>query len=476
MVWGVEVDPTDIPGILAAIGFLGFGIWVFFLDPGSRLHRAFSLLMVLRAGFILFVRLGENVTSVMGRVAGYFEIVIPVAALYFGLAYRDRIRGKKTVSRFNATNMLPILLGAAVVLEVAYWRDHELLNSGPFLALFGLSYLAFGIFAWVLARAATATRQGPITRHFAILGSFGLAIEAAYQATWQFSESVTEIVAGEPGRAQYLLWYIQVSQLGHLFAALLSIGAAFLILTRGTTWTLRQRWNFAAPIFFAAALAIPFAVMFALQLVSRDGAGIERWIAIHRVAGGLAMLAGLLVIAYAVLRQRLLNIQWKLRVAVRGTTLGGIFLAVLFALSEGLQVVFQRQAEQSGISEGVGSAIGIVGAGIVVFALHPVQRFAERLATRTVPNGKPIDSMSDPERIALYREQAELAWLDGELRRKERLLLDGLRHRLGMSLAEAAQIESEAMRRTTGIGFQNRSIGEPPRETKRPRRGRSSKH
>ena len=187
------------------------------------------------------------------------------------------------------------------------------------------------------------------------------------------------------------------------------------------------------------------------------------------------MISGLLVIAYAVLRQRLLNIQWKLRIAVRGTTLAGIFLAVLFALSEGLQVVFQRQAEQSGISEGVGSAIGIVGAGIVVFALHPVQRFAERLALRTVPNGKPIDTMSNPERTALYREQAELAWLDGELRRKERLLLDGLRHRLGMSLAEAAQIESDAMRRTTGIGFQNRSFGEPPRDVTRPRRARSSK-
>jgi hypothetical protein len=467
MAWGFEVDGSDIPGILAALGFLAFAAWVFILDPGSRLHRAFAVLMFLRGGLILSIRLGEYVHSLPGRTAGYFEVALPFAALYFALAYRDKIAIGRKVRGPTAQQALPYVLILAVLSEILYLRNHSLLNEGPFLASFGLSYLAFGFFAWMLARQATAKKEGAITRKAAILGSFGFAFEAAYQATWQFSESATEILGGHPDRAQYFLWFIIVSQLGYIAASTFSLLAAAQILRHGVMFTAGQRWAFALPIFGAATLAIPFAVTFALQLIARDPAGVLRWIEVHRFTGGLAALGSLLVIAYAVLRHRLPNMQWKLRLAVRGTTLAGVFFAVLFTLSEGIQVVFERRASASGLDDEVSSIVSVIGAGIVVFFLHPVQRFAERLASRTVPNAKPIKQMSHPERANIYREQAELAWLDGELRRKERLLLDGLRHRLGLAIEEAAKLESDAMRATGGIGFQNRSLGPPPSTRKR---------
>lgn len=488
MPWGLALDPTDVPGLLAALGFLVFGVWVFLLDPGSRLHRAFASLMVLRAGFLLSVRLGESIFSIAGRMAGYFEVAIPFAALYFGLLYRARVRPAARRFRIDPRRAFVVIGSLALLAEFAYWRDHRLLNEGPFLALFGLTYLAYGLFAFLLAKTATSAEEGPVTRTFAVLGSFGFAIEAAYQATWQVTETATEILGGHPDRAQYLLWYIQISQIGYLIAAALSIGAALVILGRADHLRVSHRWAFAAPVLGASALAIPLAVTFASQLIAANAAGIERWIGVHRVVDGLGALAGLLVVAYAVLRQRLVNIQWKLRLAVRGTTLAGIFLAVLFVISEGVQAVFAAQAESSGVASGTSSVLGIVGAGVVVFALHPVQRLAERLSAKTVPNAKTLDDMSNVERVALYREQAALAWLDGELRRKERLLLDGLRIRLHVPVETAARVEAEVVRSagTLGAGAERgfssaqglpTGAGEEKRgraETTRPRTSRSS--
>jgi hypothetical protein len=470
MVWGLEFELTDIPGIIAALGFIGLGIWVFALDPGSRLHRTFGLLSFVRGGFLLAVRLGEWVWTLMGRMAGYFDIAIPFAILAFALAYRDRFNPDPK-RRFDARRVTPWILVAGVVAEIAYFLDHDVYLEGPLFPVFGTSMAAFGIFGLILARTANTARK-ITTRRAALLGSFAFTIEIAYQGTWQSSESITEIITGFD-RANYLRPVVAIDQLLILSSVVLALVATGTIL-RGRDGSDRFASWYPALIAASVVVGIGLAVGFALALDAGDGVVVERWIGVHFFVGGLYFLASLVVLTYAVLKQRLFNINWKLNRTVRGTTLAGVFVALLFTLSEGLQVVFQQFATTSGgLNENIGSILSVVGAGIVVFVLHPVQRFAERVARQTVPNSKPVTAMSHPERVALYREQAELAWLDGQLKRKERLLLDGLRARLDLSIQEAADVERAAMQAAPSVGLENRSVattGSRPRTAARKRR------
>jgi uncharacterized tellurite resistance protein B-like protein len=75
-----------------------------------------------------------------------------------------------------------------------------------------------------------------------------------------------------------------------------------------------------------------------------------------------------------------------------------------------------------------------------------LQRFAERVANRTLPHGKSLKSMDSAERVEVYAEQARIAWADGQLERKERMLLDKLRDQLGLSAAEASRLEAQALK------------------------------
>jgi hypothetical protein len=111
------------------------------------------------------------------------------------------------------------------------------------------------------------------------------------------------------------------------------------------------------------------------------------------------------------------------------------FVVLFFAASEGAEAVFQTT---------LGPAFGLAAAGLLTFALKPLERMAEGLATVAVPNAKPLVQMSGPERHHLYLEQARLAWTDGDFDAKERRILDNLRERLGLSADEARALEMVA--------------------------------
>ena len=116
------------------------------------------------------------------------------------------------------------------------------------------------------------------------------------------------------------------------------------------------------------------------------------------------------------------------------------FLAVFFVVA---------QLAQNYLAGVYGWLAGGVAAGLLIFALSPLQHFAERVANAAMPGVRSIAEMAHPERLDLYREQAGLMWADGVIDRQERALLDSLRKRLGLSHEEAASIESEASRNSS---------------------------
>jgi uncharacterized membrane protein YebE (DUF533 family) len=114
-----------------------------------------------------------------------------------------------------------------------------------------------------------------------------------------------------------------------------------------------------------------------------------------------------------------------------------MFLAVFFVVA---------QLAQNFLSDEYGLVAGGVAAGLLLFALSPLQRIAEGVANTAMPGVKSFNEMSHAERLEAYLRSARIAWADGAIDRSERAMLDGLRETLGLSTEETTRLESEAAR------------------------------
>lgn len=154
---------------------------------------------------------------------------------------------------------------------------------------------------------------------------------------------------------------------------------------------------------------------------------------------GVARTVGFLILTYAILRYELLGLTVKVRFAVKHSTLAAIFIAVFFVATEAAQQFLGEETENA--------YLGIAAAGLLVFAIAPLQRLSERLAQKAVPevDGTPP---ADAGPAALYRRQASLAWMDGAITRREGLMLKDLRESLGRDAEEARRIDEEMMLRS----------------------------
>lgn len=140
------------------------------------------------------------------------------------------------------------------------------------------------------------------------------------------------------------------------------------------------------------------------------------------------------ILVYGILKTHLFDIDTKIKWTIQKGTVAGVFLGVFLVVT---------QLAQNYLSDEYGWMIGGVATGLVLFGLSPVQRFAERFANTMMPGVRSLADMGHPERSGLYREQALVAWSDGNLTPSERQLLDILRSRLGLSLDESTAIERE---------------------------------
>lgn len=148
---------------------------------------------------------------------------------------------------------------------------------------------------------------------------------------------------------------------------------------------------------------------------------------------GLARLATVVVLAVAILRFQALGIHTQLRFGISKSTLAGVFIATFFVASEVAAVFFSQFAQSE--------VVGILAAGLLVFAIAPLQRFADRLADRAVPveeSGRTAGGAEDS-----YRSALRWALRDGALDRSEEERLLALAEDLGIPLRRAFALRSD---------------------------------
>jgi uncharacterized membrane protein YebE (DUF533 family) len=152
-------------------------------------------------------------------------------------------------------------------------------------------------------------------------------------------------------------------------------------------------------------------------------------------ANGLARTLGVLVLAYAILRHQLLGIDLKVKWGIRQSTVAAAFVGVFFVVSESASTFFAESV--------LGPYLGIAAAGLLIFAMAPLQRAAEGIANAAMPGVRAPSEMAPDERLSVYRDQLRAAYADGAVDRSERMLLESLRARLAISAEDALRIERE---------------------------------
>lgn len=149
------------------------------------------------------------------------------------------------------------------------------------------------------------------------------------------------------------------------------------------------------------------------------------------------------LLAHGILRTQLFDIDLRLRLGVRRGTLAAVFLAVFFIVA---------QLAQNFLSASYGWALGGIAAGLLLFALAPLQRLAERIADAALPGATGTPEYLSFRKLQVYQAALEGAYEDGEVTPKERAMLE----RLPPSCA------STPARRTRSS--RTRSSGSPRRE------------
>lgn len=152
---------------------------------------------------------------------------------------------------------------------------------------------------------------------------------------------------------------------------------------------------------------------------------------------GVARTLAILVFVYAILRHQLLGLDVKVRFAIKTSTIAGLFLGVLLIVANVAQNYFGAE---------YGVIYGGAAAGLLFFALAPIQRAAERFAHKAVPitgSVVAVESAGAAGKEEAYRAALRVALRDRKLTRDEELGLAHLSDELGLTHKRARELWHE---------------------------------
>lgn len=155
---------------------------------------------------------------------------------------------------------------------------------------------------------------------------------------------------------------------------------------------------------------------------------------LYLVGTPLATILFVALVAYGIARSQLFDIDLRLKWTLKQSTIAGSFVAVFFVVSESAQAFFQSSW---------GPFLGIAATGVLLFALHPLQRIADRVADTAMPKVKASPEYVAYKKFEVYRAAVEGVIEDGAITERERAVLDKLSARLGLAAEDARQLEAD---------------------------------
>jgi hypothetical protein len=228
-----------------------------------------------------------------------------------------------------------------------------------------------------------------------------------------------------PEQALFKLFALTISTYGIIVAV-----HAFLLAKPGA---LRRR---------AAWYALAFGLQDLAFLLGNFGGLVNLSDIAQNLISNSLWLGTLLILPYAMLRDQLFDIDLRLKLALKGSTIGAAFLAVFFIVAQLVQNIATQE---------LGYVVGAIAAGGLLFLLKPLERMAERLSDRAMPRTTGTPEYVAFRKLEVYKAAVESAHETGGITARERASLDRLRAKLSIAEADAARIESDVIAGPTDV-------------------------
>jgi hypothetical protein len=352
---------------------------------------------------------GTFQTTGVGVASGALFVLTGAAVLALGLTFPTRLGARDRRAALGAALVAVVVLAAfAVIAQGPYPAPPSIsLAAGPFVSA---EFFVLTLFALRFRSARDAATR----RQYMVL-SAGLLVFVTNSGASLTPGALAAVQVPAPGYGLALQTMVMTSlSAGMALLWLANIGVA-----DAHAKAARNVAFFGLGVLLLRALVTPFLG------ADPNNSGFN----------GLARTVGVAMLAYAILRHQLLGMDLKVKWTIRRGTVAGIFLAVFFIVGQVAQNVLSTQ---------FGYLVGGVAAGALLFAIAPLQHFAERVADTALPS-VPSARLDGDRRRAAYLRTAREAWSDGRLTPKERRLLGALREELALSSDEAERLEHEAL-------------------------------
>ncbi len=411
----IELVNDGLGNIVGSAVIVVFGLLVLLPRPRSRAQWSF-------AAFALSIGVAtaaSNIefsapawpTDLMWVLLGVGH-VIALAGLF---GFVGATMGRSSMRSWRL--LAPFFLILVGIMTLGFWRPGQVLPANVAVGLPETKALIPGIFLAIVFFAAAWTAALALAR-------------------WARNQPADERVRAAILSSALVLYPTAVGTYGtgldHLLWIALDLGTMLAAATLCLAWLATARTGPARRAAIIAALLPPLAVTVAMWLAA-DGL---RWTAgVSRI-----LMTGLA--AFAILRYHAFGIHARLRFGISKSAVAAVFVGVFFAVSELAQQFF---GERSG-----NEYYGIAAAGLLVVAIAPLQRLADRLAAKAVPIQNPaVDRMVQEE---IFHEAVQAASRDGVVTRREEVHLARIADRLGIGAERALQLRGPDV----GDGRRNR--------------------
>lgn len=136
--------------------------------------------------------------------------------------------------------------------------------------------------------------------------------------------------------------------------------------------------------------------------------------------------------AWGLLKDKVVDLETKLRFTVSLGFVVSVFVAIFFVASEAAETFF---------TDAIGPYAGLLAAGLLVLAIAPLERLGSKLASGVVEEPVDEEGYETFRKLEVYRATYEEATADAALSDRERRTLDSMAGNLGLSKEERGFVE-----------------------------------
>ena len=149
----------------------------------------------------------------------------------------------------------------------------------------------------------------------------------------------------------------------------------------------------------------------------------------------LAVIVYVPLVAYGVMRVQLFDVDLRIKRTLKRSTEAAAFVATFFVVSEFAGIYLSGQ---------LGTMLGILGTGALMFFLDPIQRTAERLSNAAMPNTHNTPQYASYRKLQVYESAVQAALEDGHISARQRRVLNSMIESMGIDMKVAEQLENDA--------------------------------